>query len=73
VSESQKYFWGGLLLIAIGVGMALFGGQKSSGGARFELFGFQFGAQRWEPMSRLESLFWGAVAVVAGVVLMKFA
>jgi hypothetical protein len=69
MTENQKQFYGGLALIVFGIGIALFGGTKSTGGTRFTLFGFEFGAERSEPMSRGESLFWGVAMIVFGAIL----
>ena len=69
MTEDQKFFWIGLALIVVGVGMILFGGTKVTGGTRFTLFGFEFGSETREPMSRGESWFWGLALAIGGAVM----
>ena len=45
------------------------GGTKVTGGTRFTLFGFEFGSETREPMSRGESWFWGLALAISGAVM----
>jgi hypothetical protein len=71
MSESAKWKFGGVAMIVIGLGLILFGGNKSVGGSYFEIFGFRFGHEESEPMSRFESWFWGIALIAGGIFVFK--
>lgn len=73
MTDKSKQQLAGAALIVLGVGTLLFGGSKSDGGTTWTLFGFEFGHERREPMSRGESLFWGIAMVLGGVALIALA
>jgi len=66
MTEAQKYKYGGIALMVAGVGLILFGGTKQRNGLYFEIFGITFGSGESEPMSKLESWFWGVALIVGG-------
>jgi len=71
ISESAKWKFGGIAMIVVGTGLILFGGSKTVSSNYFEIFGFRFGNEEREPMSRFESCFWGIALIAAGVFVFK--
>jgi hypothetical protein len=61
----------GLLLIAQGVGLIIFGGSKRVNGFYIEIFGIKFGNGESEPFGKIERVFWGLVCIIGGVLLYR--
>ncbi|GEM_PF-4591228 len=59
----------GLLLLFMGLGTVIFGGESRTG-LSLELFGFDVGFGKSRRMGKLESIFWGLFFMIFGITLL---